>query len=88
MPLPDLTVADTLVRTNIIFLLSDDQGDGTFGAMGHPFVQTPNTDKLIRGVVRFANTYIASPVCAQSRVSLLRGCLSASMVLAFLRLTN
>jgi hypothetical protein len=58
---------------NIILLLSDDQRDGTFGAMGHKFVQTPHTDKLIRGGVRFANTYIASPVCAQSRISLFTG---------------
>ena len=60
-------------KPNIIFLLTDDQRDNTFGAMGHPYVQTPNADKLIREGVRFSNTYIASPVCAPSRVSFFTG---------------
>lgn len=46
-------------RPNIIFLLSDDQRDGTFGAMGHPVIKSPHTDKLIEESVRFTNTYIA-----------------------------
>ena len=60
-------------RPNIIFLLTDDQRDNTFGAMGHPYIQTPNTDKLINEGVRFSNTYIASPVCAPSRISFFTG---------------
>ena len=58
---------------NIIFLLSDDQRDGTFGNMGHHFIQTPNTDRLLADSVRFSNAYIAEPVCAPSRVSYLTG---------------
>ena len=60
-------------RPNIIFLLSDDQRDNTFGAMGHPFVRTPNVDRLLRQGVRFSNTYIAEPVCSPSRASLFTG---------------
>ncbi|MCZ6671360.1 MAG: sulfatase-like hydrolase/transferase [Verrucomicrobia bacterium] len=60
-------------RPNIIFLLTDDQRDNTFSAMGHPFVQTPNVDRLLGQSVRFRNTYIAEPVCSPSRVSLLTG---------------
>ena len=60
-------------RPNIIFLLSDDQRDGTFGAMGHPHLQTPHIDDLINQGVRFSNTYIAEPVCSPSRVSLFTG---------------
>ena len=33
--------ADGPSRPNIIFLFTDDQRDDTFGAMGHPFVKTP-----------------------------------------------
>jgi arylsulfatase A-like enzyme len=62
-------------RPNIIFLLTDDQRDNTLGAMGHPFVKTPNLDRLLRDSVRFRNTYIASPVCAPSRVSFFTGML-------------
>ena len=60
-------------RPNIIFLLTDDQRDNTFGAMGHPFVQTPNIDRLLSESVRFSNTYVAEPVCSPSRVSLFTG---------------
>jgi arylsulfatase A-like enzyme len=60
-------------RPNIIFLLTDDQRDNTLAAWGHPFVQTPNLDRLAAQSVRFGNTYIAEPVCAPSRVSLLTG---------------
>ncbi len=60
-------------RPNIIFLLTDDQRDNTFAAMGHPFVKTPNADRLLESAVRFRNTYVAEPVCAPSRVSLLTG---------------
>ena len=38
------------------------------GAMVHPFVQTPNADKLIQQGIRFSNSYIAAPVSAPSRV--------------------
>jgi arylsulfatase A-like enzyme len=60
-------------RPNIIFLLTDDQRDNTFGAMGHAFVKTPNVDQLLGRSVRFSNAYIAEPVCSPSRVSLLTG---------------
>ncbi len=60
-------------RPNIIFLLTDDQRDNSFGGMGHPFVKTPNVDRLLRQSVRFRNAYIAEPVCSPSRVSYLTG---------------
>lgn len=63
----------TSKKPNIIFLLTDDQRDNTFSAMGHPFVKTPNLDMLLRDGIRFSNTYIAEPVCSPSRVSLFTG---------------
>lgn len=68
-----LHAADEPQLPNIIFLLTDDQRDDSFGGMGHPFVKTPNVDRLLQQSVRFCNTYIAEPVCAPSRVSLLTG---------------
>lgn len=62
-----------IIKPNIIFLLSDDQRDNTFGAMGHPIVKSPNVDRLINQGIRFSNTYIAEPVCASSRTSLFTG---------------
>ncbi|WP_372753255.1 sulfatase-like hydrolase/transferase [Labilibaculum sp.] len=60
-------------KPNIIFLLSDDQKDNTFGAMGHPYIKSPNVDQLIGEGVRFSNTYIAEPICAPSRVAMFTG---------------
>jgi arylsulfatase A-like enzyme len=60
-------------RPNLIFLLTDDQRDNTLGIMGHPFVHTPNLDRLVQEGVRFSNTYIAEPTCSPSRVSLFTG---------------
>jgi arylsulfatase A-like enzyme len=65
--------SDVVDRPNIIFLLTDDQRDGTFSGMGHPVLKTPHVDELLTRSVRFRNTYVASPVCAQSRISFLTG---------------
>jgi arylsulfatase A-like enzyme len=62
-----------VTRPNIIFLLTDDQRAGTLGASGHPFIKTPNLDKLTSDGVRFSNAFIAEPVCSPSRVSLFTG---------------
>jgi arylsulfatase A-like enzyme len=71
--LPAAPAAKPEPRPNIIFLLTDDQRDNTLGAMGHPFVKTPHLDALMRDSVRFKNAYIATPVCAPSRVSFFTG---------------
>ena len=60
-------------RPNLVFLFTDDQRDDTFGAMGHPFAETPHVDALLAESVRFTNCYTAEPVCAPSRVSILTG---------------
>ena len=60
-------------RPNIIFLLTDDQRDNTLGIMGHPWVNTPNIDLLVKEGVRFSNTYIAEPTCSPSRVAIFTG---------------
>jgi len=67
------TAARAQSRPNIIFLLTDDQRDNSFAGMGHPFVKTPNVDRLLERSVRFCNTYIAEPTCSPSRVALLTG---------------
>lgn len=68
-----LTAGESRSKPNIIFLLTDDQRDNTFGIMGHEWVKTPNIDKLIKSGVRFSNAYIAEPTCAPSRVALFTG---------------
>ena len=60
-------------RPNIIFLFTDDQNDRTLSSMGHPVIKTPNLDNLLTQGIWFSNTYIATPICSPSRVSLFTG---------------
>ena len=59
-------------RTNIILVLTDDQGYGDLGCHGHPFVKTPNIDKLYGQSTRFTDFH-ASPTCAPTRAALMSG---------------
>jgi arylsulfatase A-like enzyme len=43
------------------------------GCAGHPFLETPNFDRLAAMGVRFTNAYVQSPVCGASRMSFYTG---------------
>jgi choline-sulfatase len=43
------------------------------GAYGHPVVQTPNLNRLVREGVRFDNAYSTCPICSPTRQSLFTG---------------
>lgn len=59
-------------KPNILFILTDDQGYGDLGRHGHPFLDTPNLDRLHDESVRFDNFYV-SPSCSPTRASLMTG---------------
>ncbi len=60
-------------KPNVIFLLTDDQGWGDSGIYGHPYVKTPNIDRLAKGGTRFTQFYVNATVCAPSRVAFMTG---------------
>jgi arylsulfatase A-like enzyme len=60
-------------RTNVVFILTDDQGVWAAGCYGNPEIRTPNIDRLAAEGVRFENFFVASPVCSPSRASFLTG---------------
>lgn len=60
-------------QPNIIFILADDLGWADLGCYGHPFIQTPNLDRLASQGTRFAQFYTNSAVCSPSRVAFLTG---------------
>ena len=60
-------------RPNIIFLLSDDQGEWAMGCSGNKEIITPNLDRLAAEGMRFDSFFCASPVCSPARASLLTG---------------
>ena len=60
-------------RTNIVFILSDDQGAWAMGCVNNPEIITPNLDRLAKEGVLLNNFFCASPVCSPARASLLTG---------------
>jgi arylsulfatase A-like enzyme len=61
-------------RTNIVIIVSDDQGYGDISCYRHPpEVSTPNLDRLAAGGARMTSGYASCPVCAPTRAGLLTG---------------
>ncbi|MFZ9933115.1 MAG: sulfatase-like hydrolase/transferase [Chthoniobacterales bacterium] len=65
--------ADPTPRPNFIFFFTDDQGYGDLGCGGHPYLKTPNLDRLAKGGSRFGQFYSAASVCSPSRVAFMTG---------------
>ncbi|MEQ9406069.1 MAG: arylsulfatase [Fuerstiella sp.] len=59
-------------KPNIILMITDDQGYGPVGKHGHPWIQTPNLDRLYDTSTRFTR-YLVSPTCAPTRSALMTG---------------
>jgi uncharacterized sulfatase len=58
---------------NVILIVSDDQGWGDYGFMGHPHVRTPHLDRLARESLTFPRGYVPSSLCSPSLASILSG---------------
>jgi N-acetylglucosamine-6-sulfatase len=65
--------ADSTPRPNIVFILVDDLRWDALGCMGHPFVKTPNIDRIAREGALFKNFFVSIPLCSPSRASFLTG---------------
>ncbi len=60
-------------RPNFLFILIDDLRYNAPGYAGHPFVKTPNIDRIAREGVIFENAFVTTPLCSPSRASFLTG---------------
>jgi len=60
-------------RPNIVFILVDDLRWDELGCAGHPFVKTPNIDRLAGEGAIFRNAFLTTPLCSPSRASFLTG---------------
>lgn len=60
-------------RRNVIVIMSDEHNPAYMGCSGHPFIETPNLDRLASRGVRFANAYTPSPICVPARAAFATG---------------
>lgn len=60
-------------RPNILWLCTDQQRYDTIHALGNPYIDTPNLDRLCRQGVAFLHNYCQNPICTPSRASFLSG---------------
>jgi choline-sulfatase len=58
---------------NLLIILSDEHNPQFLGIAGHPFVRTPNLDRLARRGARFTRATTPSPICVPARAALATG---------------
>ncbi|MGA8052141.1 MAG: sulfatase-like hydrolase/transferase [Burkholderiales bacterium] len=61
------------MKPNLIVILIDDLRFDETGASGHPYLKTPNIDRLANEGAKFANAFHTTPLCSPNRASILTG---------------
>ena len=70
---PVTTASGAGPRPDVVVVVVDDLRWDEFGAAGHPYLETPNIDRLATEGALFANSFHAVPLCSPNRASLLTG---------------
>jgi len=60
-------------KPNILFIFADDWGWGDLSCHGHPYVETPNIDRLAKQGTDFTRFTVANGVCSPSRTAVMTG---------------
>ncbi|MCA9134543.1 MAG: sulfatase-like hydrolase/transferase, partial [Planctomycetales bacterium] len=68
-----LVAADGPSKTNVVFILTDNQGAWTLGCYGNPDIRTPHIDRLASEGMRFTRALSSNPVCSPTRATYLTG---------------
>jgi len=58
---------------NLLIIMSDEHQARAMGCADHPFVKTPNLDRLAQRGLRFTNAYTPSPICVPARAAFATG---------------
>lgn len=58
---------------NIVFIMSDQQRQDTLACYGADWMNVPNLNALADGGFAFENAYVAQPVCAPARATIMTG---------------
>ena len=67
------TMAGTVERPNIIFIMADDLGYGDLGCFGQKLIRTPVLDRMAAQGMRFTKFHAGFHVCLPSRCTLMTG---------------
>jgi N-acetylglucosamine-6-sulfatase len=60
-------------QPNFLVILIDDLRFDEFGAGGHPYMKTPNVDRIAHEGVIFERAFHTTPICSPNRASVLTG---------------
>lgn len=60
-------------KPNIVFIFADDWGWGDLSCHGHPWLKTPNLDRLASEGTDFHQFNVLNPVCSPSRTAMMTG---------------
>jgi len=60
-------------RPNFLIILIDDLRYDEFGAGGHPYMRTPNIDRLAHEGALFERAFHTTPICSPNRASIVSG---------------
>jgi arylsulfatase A-like enzyme len=58
---------------NIVLIMADDLAAWHLGCYGNREIKTPNIDTLARTGMRFANSFVCTPICSASRATFFTG---------------
>jgi len=61
------------MKPNFLVILIDDLRYDEFGAGGHPYMQTPNVDRLAHEGALFERAFHTTPICSPNRASIVTG---------------
>ena len=61
------------MKPNFLVVLIDDLRHDEFGAGGHPYMRTPNIDRLAQEGALFERAFHTTPICSPNRASIVTG---------------
>lgn len=65
-------------RPNLVVMMTDDQRHDFLSCAGHPFLKTPNMDRIATEGALCRNMFVTNALCAPSRATLMTGLYSHS----------
>ena len=71
--LPTRAAASAAKKPNVVLIISDDQGWGDYGFMGHDVIKTPHIDRLASQSLVLTRGYVPTSLCRPSLATLSTG---------------